>query len=179
MIRKMVLFLLSVGATALLVAGVVSYWKGIPDDAILISVIQPRLTVQTALTRGILHVVMAGPASQPGSKTTERKFGPFYVRREELGFTTATGFGVPFWFLCGVMFTGPVIGCLRGPLRRRSRRRRGECPVCGYSLRGLPVPRCPECGTTAQGLVDAGTCATTDTIPRDGPGARDQACRSA
>jgi predicted amidophosphoribosyltransferase len=24
--------------------------------------------------------------------------------------------------------------------------RRGHCPRCGYLLRGLPEPRCPECG---------------------------------
>lgn len=30
---------------------------------------------------------------------------------------------------------------------RRRRRRLGRCAVCGYSLRGLVEPRCPECGT--------------------------------
>jgi len=32
------------------------------------------------------------------------------------------------------------------PLRRRSRRKRGLCVACGYNLKGLPEPRCPECG---------------------------------
>lgn len=35
--------------------------------------------------------------------------------------------------------------------RRRERARRDRetlaCAKCGYSLEGLPVPRCPECGT--------------------------------
>lgn len=30
--------------------------------------------------------------------------------------------------------------------RRATRRKRGRCPSCGYDIRGLPEPRCPECG---------------------------------
>lgn len=30
---------------------------------------------------------------------------------------------------------------------RARRRNDGPCTNCGYSLRGLTVPRCPECGT--------------------------------
>ena len=40
----------------------------------------------------------------------------------------------------------------------RLRRRRGRCPRCGYSLRGLTEPRCPECGRPV-------------TLPQDGGGA--------
>ncbi len=29
---------------------------------------------------------------------------------------------------------------------RAGHRRRNECVQCGYSLRGLTEPRCPECG---------------------------------
>ena len=32
-------------------------------------------------------------------------------------------------------------------VRRWNRRRRGHCPSCGYSRRGLPSDICPECGT--------------------------------
>lgn len=44
--------------------------------------------------------------------------------------------------------------------RLRRRQARGECATCGYSLRGLNRPRCPECGTAfdpraAQAPVDA------------------------
>lgn len=39
-----------------------------------------------------------------------------------------------------------VIAFARGPCRRFLRRRRGLCVSCGYNLRGLPQPRCPECG---------------------------------
>lgn len=34
----------------------------------------------------------------------------------------------------------------RAAYRRRVAVTRGECPRCAYSLRGLPEPRCPECG---------------------------------
>jgi hypothetical protein len=30
---------------------------------------------------------------------------------------------------------------------RKLRRLQGRCEKCGYDLRGLPEPRCPECGT--------------------------------
>lgn len=29
----------------------------------------------------------------------------------------------------------------------RRRIKRGQCPACGYSLRGITGPTCPECGT--------------------------------
>jgi hypothetical protein len=34
--------------------------------------------------------------------------------------------------------------------RRRYRVATGCCAACGYSLRGLPTPRCPECGTVSE-----------------------------
>lgn len=39
----------------------------------------------------------------------------------------------------------PVIVYCCGPARRWRRRRRGLCVKCGYNLRGLTEPRCPEC----------------------------------
>ena len=55
---------------------------------------------------------------------------------------------VPIGLLTGVY-------CVRAIVAARVRRlayeralafAAGVCPVCGYSLRGLPEPRCPECG---------------------------------
>ena len=37
----------------------------------------------------------------------------------------------------------------------RRRYPRGHCQRCGYDLRGLPEPRCPECGTTFEREGDA------------------------
>ena len=50
-----------------------------------------------------------------------------------------------------VIFVGTGVGAIvRGNLRKASNRRRlvggPRCPVCDYSLIGLTVPRCPECG---------------------------------
>lgn len=54
-----------------------------------------------------------------------------------------------------------VIGCFAGwnlpflvaigvvVLRPRRFHRPGHCTHCGYSLHGLPEPRCPECGARA------------------------------
>lgn len=41
----------------------------------------------------------------------------------------------------------PLVALVRGPIRRRYRRRRGLCPGCGYNLAGNVTGVCPECGT--------------------------------
>ena len=40
----------------------------------------------------------------------------------------------------------PVVALVRGPLREHRRQKLHQCLHCGYSLHGLPEPRCPECG---------------------------------
>lgn len=37
--------------------------------------------------------------------------------------------------------------------QRRRRRKLGQCVKCGYSLKGLTEPRCPECNTPYEPLV--------------------------
>ena len=53
------------------------------------------------------------------------------------GFAANTAFYAAAW---GSIALGAV------GARRLHRSRRGRCPRCGYDLRGLPVPGCPECG---------------------------------
>ena len=50
---------------------------------------------------------------------------------------------VLFAFLGGLQWFG-IVSVLRWASRRKDRSR---CRKCGYPLRGLPEPRCPECGT--------------------------------
>ncbi|UCE58114.1 MAG: hypothetical protein JSU63_11775 [Phycisphaerales bacterium] len=47
----------------------------------------------------------------------------------------------------GILVACPTIAFIRGPLRRRRRRRKGLCIVCGYDLTGNVSGKCPECGT--------------------------------
>ena len=47
-------------------------------------------------------------------------------------------------------------------VRQRSRERNRECIECGYSLIGLPEPRCPECGSAFE-PEQPGEADTTET----------------
>lgn len=52
----------------------------------------------------------------------------------------------PLWLLAGLLLAHPSIALLRGPLRRRWRRRCNACTGCGYDLTGNVSGVCPECG---------------------------------
>jgi len=52
----------------------------------------------------------------------------------------------PCWALAVVLFIWPAAAFIRGPYRRFRRRKSGCCLRCGYLLKGLTEPRCPECG---------------------------------
>lgn len=58
----------------------------------------------------------------------------------------ATIVAIQFWLPITVLwlpvFVARTFGVLRGCWRRRYQR----CERCGYSIRGLPGKRCPECG---------------------------------
>ena len=54
---------------------------------------------------------------------------------------------LPLWLLLIAFAIYPTIALIRGPLRRRRRKRLSLCTTCGYDLTGLPETRCPECGT--------------------------------
>ena len=74
------------------------------------------------------------------------------MRRGERNFTRVIWSGVRTnltWLLAVAAF---VYSLRWFPERRSARRRelldRHLCPRCGYSTRGLPEPKCPECGET-------------------------------
>ena len=61
---------------------------------------------------------------------------------------------LPVSLVAVVMLIAPATAAIRGPILHRYRqrrdayrRKRGLCVKCAYDLRGLPEPRCPECGT--------------------------------
>jgi hypothetical protein len=145
MFSKVTVGLVTLAATGLLVVGVISYWRGVPRDALWINAQQDAPRLQAALIGGTLHVVYSAPRRiGPGDK--ELIGAGFYLKRVIIGKTEAIGVGAPFWAPSGLLLSVPLTALLRGPVRRRRRRRRGECVKCGYSLTGLTLPRCPECG---------------------------------
>ncbi len=56
--------------------------------------------------------------------------------------------GIPLWMPLVLFAAYPVAILWRGPIRRRLRGQQGQCPVCGYDLRGNKSGVCPECGHT-------------------------------
>ena len=54
---------------------------------------------------------------------------------------------LPLWALFVLFTIYPARALIRGPLRRRYRRKHNLCLKCGYNLTGLTEPRCPECFT--------------------------------
>lgn len=53
---------------------------------------------------------------------------------------------MPFPVAVLLLIAYPIIAFIRGPLRRRRRRRHGLCAHCGYNLEGNVSGVCPECG---------------------------------
>ena len=53
---------------------------------------------------------------------------------------------VPLW-VPGLLFLPGAYACVLPLSRRRKRKKLGLCLKCGYDLKGLTEPRCPECGT--------------------------------
>ncbi len=56
---------------------------------------------------------------------------------------------LPVWLVCALLLYRPILAVIVG-VRERTRRRNNLCLNCGYHLKGLIEPRCPECGTTAK-----------------------------
>lgn len=52
----------------------------------------------------------------------------------------------PMWLPVLLLLLQPVKAIILGPWLTRRRERLNQCIGCGYDLRALPSPRCPECG---------------------------------
>lgn len=69
------------------------------------------------------------------------------VYPDDCDYNQITRLRLPLW-LPSIAFTPiPVLAFIRGPLRRRRRRKKGFCVKCGYNLRGNVSGICPECGS--------------------------------
>lgn len=59
-----------------------------------------------------------------------------------------------FFVLAGLLlFVLGIIQVIRRELYKGERLKaiaRGECPTCGYTLKGLPSTTCPECGEVVE-----------------------------
>ncbi len=99
-------------------------------------------------------------AVAPGRSGAWRSFGYHFGETTTMGrrppgstqpvyeVVTRDALAFPTWVVV-VLFSIPLITPLPAYWRRRTRLQRGMCLNCGYSLRGLPTPRCPECGCVA------------------------------
>ncbi len=95
----------------------------------------------------VLSVVVVGAPGAIVVGTRERRVGQlayeFPSNWEDL-LVQSLGFTVPALVLC-LAVCAVLVGTV--PSSHREESESPTCLVCGYSLCGLPTPRCPECGT--------------------------------
>lgn len=115
-----------------------------PDPSMELSVSGGRLLL-------IFHVRWAGQTGETrdylGGLITFTQMGATYIPHP--GWIQV--WSVPLWFVSVLLGVYPVLVAMRAAWRRRVRIRRRLCSQCGYDLRGLQTPRCPECGTGFDG----------------------------
>ena len=191
LIRKVILVLLSVGALAMLVAGGLSYWRGmcvsslaVADKNLLhgwsaelgntlwIDYFSGQPRVQLGMIKGILHVVYSKPVPPPQGlaiRSTpvpkEARLWQFYAKSVGLGVVDSTGVGAPFWVPAIFLALWPSLALARGPYRRYRRRKQNRCLHCGYLLTGNISGVCPECGSAAGARL--ATCGVVADITGD------------
>ena len=124
MIRKAVIVVLTLGA-------VWSLWLSIP---FILRTGIPGASYRALLENDYVVVLMCGHLLLPELAWAG---GSLYIV-------------LPWWMPTLALATYPTIAFVRGPLRRRRRRKRGECVSCGYNLMGNVTGVCSECGTAVR-----------------------------
>ncbi len=116
-------------------------------------------TVGFDSSEGVFTVILAERiADEESPSESFRALGRFEWQRfvynwHGTGRRLAVTIKMPIWALTAALMTYPTLAFLRGPLRRRLRRRRGRCIKCGYDLTGNRSGRCSECGATFDGTL--------------------------
>ncbi len=159
MIHKALIVVLMLGAV-----GMALVWAVVPARTLhnpgTGSAPRMQITPLAAQRLGLSYGVFQLTQRPAGSDILELEYLPRELARLGFGilqYTTIPSTPVfcegwlvtlPYWFVCTGMLAYPVTAFIRGPLRRRQRRRRGECVNCGYNLTGNVSGVCSECGTT-------------------------------
>ena len=159
-IRKAIIVVLTLSATV--VAGVSTWSYRSVWAAIVFEVWSDvRSHVTVFVHDGVVHLRVIRPAASPTSVWRIHRLGfTWYSQNEGYLYprTSLPAFQLrrpnarcrhyfaPCWLLTLLLVAYPTIALVRGQLRRRLRGK-GLCLKCGYNLRGLTVPRCPECFT--------------------------------
>ena len=153
MIRKAVIVLLTFAALAALMADNISRQDHFKPPLIPMLIIDGDYAMKLGLLPGRCFVIFgAGRTHHPGG---------FYLSSRYFRSGSLFGFDLihdplkvqikfafwPFFFLFAAY---PTLALVRGPVRRRRRRRKGLCIKCGYNLTGNVSGVCPECGTTIE-----------------------------
>jgi len=149
MLKKTTIMSLSFLSLLFLTLGVASYWRNFPQQGLWIDHQLKKHSIRLAMVKGNFHAVLVRPLKGPQTSANDREaaLGPFFVKTIHLAAVVGSGIGAPFWFWFTLVTLPLIFSFIRGPLRRRKRRRLGQCLYCGYSLYGLTDPRCPECAT--------------------------------
>lgn len=88
-------------------------------------------------------LLAAAVSTVAGVETERATHGPLYIRSAGAALWLS-------WFVAVAAWHAVVLPAMLGwAFRQRPRVAAVRCSACGYDLRGLTFPRCPECGNAA------------------------------
>ena len=153
MIRKAIIVVLSLAAVATGVSALASFFS-----PVIARLSAGAWCFRSGLSRGLLLMEYDGRSQaikpnpqRPYQRYAETRFDfagfAFENYVQERNAWRYWRLSVPLWIPVTVFAMCPLFVIVRGPLRRRRRRKRGLCVGCGYDLTGNVSGVCPECAT--------------------------------